>query len=191
MLLLYAYNPNPQYHMRTQETQAALRTLIPWWHRQGQTSLWLPVGADTRYEDEIHHRWGHDDLIILEQDIVPSWGHLQNLIACPYPLCTVAYPLNQPMAPGQFHGELVQRNYRADGSRYWIPYGTEWADLTGLGFVRIRQAWQWAHPPAWQAGVWSDLDARISWWTYQQKIRWHVHYPLARHHHFGEGYVEA
>lgn len=186
MRVLYVYNPAPQYFSRTQATQHVLRnwpTAIP--------ILWTPVGADHRYETAVRQQWGCDDFIILEQDIVPTWGHVQGLAACPYPLCTVAYALNQPIAYDQFHGELVQRNYRSDGSRYWIPYGTEWADLTGLGFVRIRREWAQAHPPTWQSGVWSDLDARLSWWTYQQGVRWHVHYPLVRHQHYGEGYVPA
>lgn len=191
MILYYAYSAESRYRMRQFDTRWRLVQLQAAWQRRGHQLLAYPVGPDDRYEAQLKRLWGRDDVIVLEQDIVPSWGHLQGLAACPYPLCTVAYALNQPMADGAFHGELVQRNYRADGSRYWVPYGTEYVDLTGLGFVRIRRDWQLAHPPAWQDGVWSDLDARISWWTYQQGARWHMHYPLVRHHHFGEGYVPA
>lgn len=95
------------------------------------------------------------------------------------------------VGPGRFHGELVQRAQLPDGRRRWLPYGTPWADYTGLGFVRLRQAWMRTHAPSWAPGQWSDLDARISWWTYQLHMRWHVHYPVVRHHHYGEGYVPA
>lgn len=190
-LLLYVFNPDPVFAARVRETQAILRKVGPRWQQHGHGLVWVPVGPDARYEQVVLAHWGQQDLIILEHDVVPTWGHLIHLTTCPYPLCTVAYPLNQPMGPGQFHGELVQRTQLPNGRRRWLPYGTPWADYTGLGLVRFRQAWMQSHVPSWAPGQWSDLDARISWWTHRLHMRWHVHYPLVRHHHYGEGYVPA
>lgn len=191
MLLLYPYAQNAAYHSRTQATRDTLTALLPAWQDQGHRVLPWPVGTDSRYEQGIYFHWGQDDLIILEHDVVPTWGHFMQLAACPYPLCTVAYPLNQPQPDGSYHGELVQREQMPDGSRRWLPYGQTWADYTGLGFVRLRREWMQAHSPGWDPGRWSDLDARISWWTYRLGFRWHVHYPVCRHSHYGEGYVPA
>jgi hypothetical protein len=108
--------------------------------------------------------------------------------------------------PGRLHKLLklhveLYRQYRAgggdvifshrldngDGADLFIKDGMEWADYTGLGLARITVDFQREHAPAWDQGPWFTLDGRFSEWTYRLGSKWHVHWPVAKHNHLGEG----
>lgn len=191
MIIYYAYSTDPSYAQRQAATKQAIPRLLDYFSAWGWT--WRPtiVGADSRYEDGVKAYWGQDDLIIWEQDIVPTPDMFMAFAACPHPLCTQAYCLHHPSpwSANLRQPRLVQRQLLPGQRRRWTIVGEKWTDYTGIGLVRIRKEWAAAHPPAWPSGEWSSLDARMGGWQQPIGPKWHMHYPIAAHHHQSEGEI--
>ena len=90
MRLLHPYAAARTYASQAAPTWAALRRLGPHW--QGQI-LHVACGEDTAYEEAVRAAWGQDDLLIVEHDVEPVGGILEELRRCPHPLCAAAYPI--------------------------------------------------------------------------------------------------
>ena len=106
------------------------------------------------------------------------------------------HPLFINPVPGYPHGNkgqvmreawqtVAHRVETAEGWR-WLRPGEDWADYVGFGLTKFTPD----VPPDqtdWGAGSWQDLDSRVSDWTRDRGIRWHIHWPLAAHYHVLEG----
>lgn len=210
MLIVHPFTVEDKY-----DTQAAT------WHffrehsaeieRKGWSVLHLLCDDDqdremSRYEEGLKAVWGKDDLLIIEQDIVPSMPGISRMAACKQPLCTNDYGfqgetlcspamvhykghpvwtcLAHPHGPStvlSMHRRWIDKDA---GTSMQLRIGKErWADLAGLGYTRISQRAARDAGTGWIAGGWGTLDSRISDYLSQLHYRWHVHQPPAKHNH--------
>ncbi len=113
---------------------------------------------DYDYENIVAQAWtGERDLIILEQDLVPTMKMIESLATCSHFACAQAYKINY--GP---HRDFVHRTDRDTTSRL-IREGDEWAHIAGLGLTRFSAQLQREVPAkSWPHSRWNMLDAQIS-----------------------------
>lgn len=153
------------------------------------------------YAELLRDRWGDDGpLVILEHDVVPLPGQLEELVACPEPICCVPYPLNWCLYRGVLsrgdhhlqgavcysHARTVPSYRTADptveGGYDFGQWDDAFADLTSLGctkFSPIVRTKVHPHPRV----EWYGMDDSISRRTLSAGYRAHIHLPTARHDH--------
>ena len=93
MILYYPYAESLYDDPRLSDSRKFLDTLRaahPDW-----TIIEQPCGKDTRYEEGFKALWGQDDLIILEQDLVPSAAILDGFTRPHAPVCAQHYRLHR------------------------------------------------------------------------------------------------
>lgn len=232
MILYYPYAEPLYDHPRLADSRKFLDTLRaahPDW-----TIIEQACGKDTRYEDGFKALWGQDDLIVLEQDLVPTLAVVEALVPAHHGLCAQAYPLHHdtangpaidaayarmqlsaamqpenptaqamyglcaqayhlwhqayrpnPRDPRQYFSTIAHRHKAPIGThkQRWIDEGEPWADLAGLGLLRITQNFARVHAPDWRVGPWDNLDTRFSEWAMALNIPFHIHWPPIPHHH--------
>jgi hypothetical protein len=109
--------------------------------------------------------WGQEDLIIVEQDIVPTLLDLDEIIACPEPYCVFPY------------------------AAHWKPVTTliEWrrGTVKGLGFVKIEKEAQALAPvKEWEFRTsWRHLDEKIFNAFRRRGWSYHIHERAVKHNH--------
>ena len=146
------------------------------------------------YWQHMKRIWGEGDLIIIEQDIVPTQDHLTKLAQCGFPACTVPYMVNGHWSTGR----SVYERSDAYGPTGRINLGelqpvyTEWytdklVPVSGLGLVKISKELQDKLPienyPI-PNHHWSYLDTWISaYMNVMLGLEWHTHYPTVTHNH--------
>lgn len=157
------------------ETHKALYRYAP--HHEA-----VKVGRDDwrTYGQEIFRRWGQDDLLLVEQDIILHEDVLPQLEACPQPWCV--FPYRHPACPG--NGFLT----------------------AGLGCTRFRLQFQekvTAAEIAAEGGncnrcygqpdkheCWLHLDGRIREAAERLGFTPHIHWPSAGHRDSAPGEFE-
>ena len=188
MILYYPFAESLADHPRLAASQTLVAMIE---ERPNWTVIRQACGVDTRYEDGLKALWGHDDLIILEQDVVPTVGMLDTLAQGHYILCAQAYPLWRQQYQPAPHGPLdyvarCAHRYTSPPAgqthRSIVP-GEEWADYAGFGCLFIAQRFQQLHAPTWAPGTWDTLDTRFSKWIHALDLPFHIHWPMADHHH--------
>lgn len=129
-----------------------------------------------------------DDLIIIEQDMMPLQMHIRDMLKCDRDCCTVPYQLRdgslsvyQTLEYMNFNGVTLP----SKTVRKQMP--TSDAIASGLGLVKFTERAQ-RMIPLWQYPVqdhnWSLIDSWISAvMDLSWHERWHVHYPAAGHLH--------
>lgn len=162
-----------------------------------------PRADDGSYDELVKMLWLEGrPFATLEQDVVPTLGHLRELAACPEEWCAVDYPLWNRSGHAKVRQALIgdrevfvclshQAGYESfrhvERGRLWNwrwgVTGDQWADYAGLGLTRFRASLLRRLRPAWKEGSWVDLDSRISRWLHGEGVRVHLHYPAAEHHH--------
>lgn len=148
-------------------------------------SVWVPTGDKYAYWRLVRERWAKDDLVFLEQDIVPSsLDDLKRFETCPEQVCAQAYLImgrsDAMLLPPRLVHRNVERWGEADTSP---PVGTEWTDVFALGFTRIRKEAQLQAGFLKWPSLWYQFDTELSDRFYAKGIRAHIHYPLAEHRH--------
>lgn len=93
MILYHSYAESLTDHPRLAATWQFLRDHDDTLRQRGWQFVHQPCGPDTRYEDGLKALWGQDDLVILEQDLVPTLDVLISLEPAHHPLCAQSYPL--------------------------------------------------------------------------------------------------
>lgn len=97
MILIHVYSPDSLFEDRQRQTVEALQHLEPKLIKRGWKIYHIEAGNDkgteSTYERILKKYWGQDDLIVLEQDIVPTFPMLVSLEKCQEPLCAQAYRL--------------------------------------------------------------------------------------------------
>lgn len=202
MTLVAPYAEALEHTARMRPTQAALTQLSAAWPVRR-----VPVGEDARYESVIRDVWGHEDVIIVEHDVVPTAAMIAALAACAWPWCAQAYtlhpnpshaalipqldaigPLWRSTGPGRrllaLQAPVWPHRNGPDDDPNFCGHGDRWADRVGLGLTKFTAAACRAIPPDWPSGSWRDLDTRLSHWLASAGVRWHLHEPEAAHHHF-------
>ena len=167
------------------------------YHRVVSATGFLATKGGYGYRDALCNVWGVDlghqnqDLVILEQDLVPSCEQLEAFEACPYEVCVQAYRIYpcSTRLPNPVYAHRVKDSSREPPFR-WIEDGEEWADRWGLGLARISENVcrdfpldrfygdsRWHH---------TNCDTLLSQYLNEYGIRAHVHWPEVPHFHTGE-----
>lgn len=100
MILLHVYCPDPKLKDRQAATWDFFRRHEEelkhrgWDIRHVATPNDGGEGVSGTYERAILDLWGKDDLLILEQDLVPTVEIIERLAACEHPLCAQAAMLH-------------------------------------------------------------------------------------------------
>lgn len=164
-----------------------------WTHKHVKDSQVERVRLFDGYWHGLMKYWGEDDLIVIEQDMLPLKSHIKDLTDCEYDFCSVPYMLRD--------GFLSVYDF--------LGYEDDSYGPTGLvGFpVPIRQNLQTQYMGAQGSGLglvkftkraqelidltdypvpnhhWSLIDSWISYQMKQINKRWHLHYPAVGHLH--------
>jgi hypothetical protein len=149
MIVLHTFS-----RMRLREQRETWKALCK--IRQQYPVVDVDVSGETDYDDAVRKVWRKDDLIIVEQDIVPSCSQIHVLESCVCDWCVFRY----------------QVRYMDDHDpAYWVTHG--------LGFTRFSFGLQkrfpadlWFHIKNWS---WRNLDSRITELMVQSGLAPHVH----------------
>lgn len=153
------------------------------------------------YPNAIKENWGKgEDLIIVEQDIVPTPKHIKDLMSCKCRLCSFPYLVkaDQPNSYSifDFASHSKPDNWMTfDGARYIDRVGVkehpDYCGLSGFGLTKIGARAQELlnFPKLYKLNRWDIIDSWLSL-RYYEKIKrnriFHVHYPPVKHNHFSE-----
>jgi len=145
------------------------------------------------YDKALKRVWGNHNLVICEQDIVPTLEMIQRLASCNEYVCAQAYRL--PLA--EYAYPIAHRDYDESGTPCYIGSSKGWADIIGLGLAHFDLMFQILNPDILDnlpPGDWQNLDIRLSK-LISEKVtvnKWsrglgpfHIHYPEVKHNHKG------
>ena len=150
----------------------------------------LPCGDDDLdYYRGLEVVWGGNHTIVnVEHDMECSDELIQDLLDCPHPACTHAYPLRQWGHIAHRHGPLPP----AGSMDWWLrpDEEEEWATYGGIGFCKMTP--EARVRPLSEPREWPTLDVIVAravegpevvpHGAYEGK-RWHVHWPAIEHYH--------
>lgn len=131
------------------------------------------INAPTSYHELIKQYWSKDDLIVIEDDKVPTIIDLEELINCPKLFCVFPYPISS-------YNKTTMDDWTIN-----FPYG--------LGFVKIAKYIQDNITPdfsykvyqkPYRQGTYMTLDRQIEQPIIQQlNIQPHIHNHFIKHNH--------
>lgn len=125
-----------------------------------------------------------EDIINIEQDNVPTKAQVDELAACPYPLCTYPYWRKEQIVLWDYLPDPT----KADGpARDWVSLEEPIPDFvkgSGFGCVKIaksvRDMVDIAQYPVEKYEWWS-IDTWFSTELLKTGVEWHVHKGFVRH----------
>lgn len=129
--------------------------------------------------------WNTDeDIINIEQDNVPTVAQIDELAACPYPLCTYPYWRKEQIVLWDY---LPGMDDDPTGRRSWVSLEEPVPDFvkgSGFGCVKIgksvRELVNITKYPVKQYEWWS-IDTWFSTQLLATGIEWHVHKDFVKH----------
>lgn len=127
----------------------------------------VPIRCDTdlSYWKGIADRWDHPaSLVNIEHDLEWTDAQVTELLSCKYDACSYAYRCNW-VSTGQPNGVWA---HTANG--VFIERGDEWAEWSGLGFIKIAPA---ARIAPLREAVWNRVENSID---EAVKTPWHMHW---------------
>lgn len=137
-----------------------------------------PCDNFLRYHDLIRRYWESDaDLILIEQDVVPTIDQLAELLACPEPVCTVPYWIG-PASSGQL-GALISIH---DGAARPYDETVMRAPHSALGCVKLAASWR-ASVAVPARSLWYAVENAINVRVQASVGTWHCHWPICAHYH--------
>lgn len=108
-----------------------------------------------------------------------SFEAVDDMIACPFPLCSVPYLL-YPVTTGW---DQVVWSFMVDVDR-WGDRNDEWATHSSLGLVKLSPNVRDMIP---MPDVrWSLVDAQVNKSIRNLDLLWHMHWPETQHNHKGD-----
>jgi len=149
MIILHTFS-----RMRLREQQETWKALSK--IRAQNRVIDIHVDGESGYDDALRRVWGKEDLIIVEQDIIPSVSMIRALESCVCDWCAYRYLIHY---------------LNTHDPAYWVTHG--------LGLTKFSLALQrkfplelWYHLGEWQ---WQNLDCRITGLMVQSGLAPHVH----------------
>lgn len=134
-----------------------------------------PCSGPYDYSDGLARVWSHPgDLLIVEHDLAPTIADVARIELCLHPRCAGAYWMSS-VTTGRLRPSTSALNRLP--SQDFVPPGTPWADLTGIGFARIKESARRRAP------------VRAEWGWVCEAVNnavggpWHIHWPTIPHHH--------
>ena len=187
-LLLYCYNPAPEYDERRKESEEWLQKVEHYVRVVRQ-----PCTQPRDYPNKIKQAWGKENLIILEQDVVPPpmppvltlqdmliFIQEYELVAWRYLL----YPLSTNLVNPVYAHRVWSDNDVGRRLR-WISRTDFKADYVGLGFSGISLRVQKMIPSEIfdKIPTWRDVDTCLSEQTQKLGMQWYVPAMECKHNH--------
>lgn len=195
--LLFACRYGEEFEKQQQQSREYLKT-VP--------KDWEVVVLEGRVEDpgdyarELNRLWSCDgDLMVLEGDIVPGPGQMEEMVRCTECWCAVDYVLHlcdlevvhmgdKAVASICMEHEMPLHSYRTKDEfatkGYSFPEAQlEHADLVGLGCTKMGPAMRERIPPPRDEIPWNILDDWIARKANFFGLTAHIHYPQAQHNH--------
>lgn len=133
------------------------------------------------YWRALSEAWEHPGPIInVEHDVAVGAEHLDELLACPHPLCSWAYAshwvttgIGDVIAAG-----TGARDRRLGPDAYYLQGGEEWARWSAIGLVKVAPE---ARVGPLRQEPWQTLELAV-----EDAVRgpWHMHWPPVTHHHW-------
>lgn len=164
----------PQEQLETWKVLDCLNRMYPVYHH-------LCAKPDD-YDKGLASRWNKGyDLIIIEQDIVPTLDMIRNLVHFQALIAAQAYYLytieNEPV--------IAHRCYTDNMATRWIEPEETQAHLIGLGLAYFSKKSQSLVDLTTLSPNrrWDNLDVRLSQAFYAQGLTFNIHYPVVTHNH--------
>lgn len=126
--------------------------------------------------------WERRVVVNVEQDMEFSDRLVQDLLDCPHPLCTHAYPI--------YFKSQKRWVYSPTRGGMPIRWREPWADRASLGFCKMVQE---ARPRLPAPATWKFLEHSVCDvvgernWQLRRPALWHVHWPEVGHFHDYDG----
>lgn len=186
MILLYTFVDDLELLDRQVESLGFLAQPLSDWIRDIVVVSGSCEG-ELDYSEWIAACWGTDDLLLMEQDIVPTLSqlsqakrlfHEQHLFAFPYYLYPASTLLDTPVLSHRVKDAGVTRGWR------WGTLEDRWADFVGFGFTGISKYIQ-THVPVtfFDKKSWKDLDTQFSYEMQDRGLGWYIPRSVVRHNH--------
>lgn len=128
---------------------------------------------DFSYWHGILASWdGPETIVNIEHDVEVTDDQIADLLACPHPLCSWMYAAHWAST------HLADDVIAARNGGKFIDEGTEWAEQSAIGFVKITPE---ARIAPLRKTVWQQLEVAI-----EEAVMppWHMHGPPVPHHHW-------
>jgi hypothetical protein len=185
-----------------------MRVCYFWTKTWAEAVAALPEGAEqvyvgghlTDYWDGIASRWGTDDLMIVEHDIVIHDDVVRQFEECPAPWCLFPYWhsawLEQSLGCTRFRKELATLvSPQEIQEECWASCWECNPGLVSPGIKDMRDLRGWREKnPSEVLGCWRHLDGKIHWALTHRGMKPCVHTPVVSHLNHplpgpGEGYI--
>lgn len=114
------------------------------------------------------------DLLIIEQDNIPTKEAILELVKCPARLCVPMYRL-WPIRTGLPEPVWAHRRPGKKDFLEFIPKWQEWVPFAGLGFAKISAEIKAFYPPPNEITHWKEVDTAMSQIFSENGLQWHVH----------------
>lgn len=148
-----------------------------------QYKIHTPVlSGDFAYWRELDDLWAKPGTLVnVEHDMEFSDDLVRGLVECPHPLCTYPYRC--------YLRDLGHYVWTPTVDGAWCEEGTEWADTSTLGFVKIAES---ARSERLRRIIWKYLEHSVCTAVtglsqpapdQGRQRAWHVHWPEVQHHH--------
>lgn len=157
MILLHVYHPNK----RREDQEATWAFCTEFERHEGTVVVHYPTKGPDGYWQALELVWGYDGhVVVLEQDIVPTWRHIVDLLACPPGYCSWDFKL---------------------------AHGVPWSKVPGghgFGLAKFSAGLRSSILPRPQVPhlPWPDTVPAL----HERLGDCHVHRPLIEHHHVGD-----
>jgi hypothetical protein len=134
-----------------------------------------PCSGPFDYADGLMAVWGlPGDLIIVEHDLAPTVADVERLELCLHPRCAGTYWMSS-ITTGYRVAKTSALNTQP--RQDFVEPGCKFADMTGIGFVRIHP--EQRRTPIKRV-VWGDVCGEVN------RVvggPWHLHWPTIKHYH--------
>jgi hypothetical protein len=133
-------------------------------------------GVSSVWNSECRNLW------IIEHDIIPTASIIEELEECNYLICAPLY-FSDPSHTGLENMIIPHRFYGTDGKLHWISAGMEFADIVGLGCVKIHKMIRHEIPGAILQGLgWQKFDEILTGTINNlAEMKFHIHNIWVEH----------
>ena len=146
--------------------------------------LQVPALSDYSYWQAFNLLWDQDVIIVnIEHDIFPTKSQIDTLLKCQHEFCAWCY--NCPDDSLIENGKLVDKQATGLQLQAWeggrpVEYGSEHADVAGIGFCKlgVKRGLELSPVP------WYLVDSQVNL-AVKAKGGWHLHWPLIGHRPIG------
>lgn len=147
-------------------------------HAPGALIIPIPAGDITRPWRDYAARWGTDDLLIVEQDVILHADVIPQLEACPEPWCL--FPARHPAQGGGFMLDGIMCNRFRREFMEAVPVAAVEAQYGSCSRCHGENPQCWAH-----------LDGRTREAGEAAGFKIHVHWPSVGHREYPPGEYEG